>query len=171
MDLEARIRRLEDAQELRQLCGRYSLAVDDHDFARLGDVFARDASYGWHGRDPDATGREAVVALLRSRLEPSGPSFHVNHDHIVDWDDGDPNLASGVVFAHAEGSPGGRHMINAIRYHDRYVREEGRWRILERQLAFLYITAVEDYAGVLTADVRLRHVDPPLPGHWPDFAR
>lgn len=168
--LEARLRRMEDIHAIRQLVGRYSLAVDDHDFAALHAVFAADAMYGWHGREPDARGRDAVVELLRSRIAPAGPSFHVNHDHLIDWDEAAPDQATGVVFAHAEGSPGGRQMVNAIRYHDTYVREREGWRIRDRRLAFLYITPAEDYAGVLLARNRLRHVEPAQPAHWPQFA-
>jgi hypothetical protein len=169
MELQSRIRRLEDIHEVQQLCSRYSLAVDDHDFVALREIFAKDATYGWHGRDPDAIGRDAVIDLLRSRLGPAGPSFHVNHDHLLTWDDNRADEAAGIVFAHAEGSPGGKQFLNAIRYHDRYVREEGAWRIASRNLAFLYITRPEDYAGVLLNKARLRHVDPPIPGHWPAF--
>lgn len=169
MSLEARIKRLEDVDAIRQLCSRYSLAVDDHDFDALESVFSRDATYGWSGREPDATGQAAVVELLRSRLSSAGPSFHVNHDHIIDWEaDGS---ARGVVFAHAEGSPGGKQYINAIRYHDRYVEEDGGWRIAERSLAFLYIVSPDDYANIMLQKDRLRHVSPALPGHWPHFAR
>ena len=168
MSLEDRIGKLEDLDAIRALASRYSLAVDDHDFRALAGVFSRDAAYGWHGQEPGVTGCEAVVALLRGRLEAGGPSFHVNHDHLIDWrPDG---TASGIVCAHAEACPGGRQLVFAIRYHDDYAREDGVWRIARRSLAFLYIVSPEDYPGILMDKARLRHVDPARSAHWPAYA-
>jgi hypothetical protein len=170
MSIEARLAKLESREAIRNLCSRYSLAVDDHDFTSLTALFARDARYGWVSDADPTVGRDAIGALLESRIAPAGPSFHVNHDMLVDWDDSDPERATGIVFCHAEVSPAGRHLVGAIRYHDVYVREEGRWLFAERRLAFLYFTPVGQYPGVLESRERLRFLEPHQHGHWPDFA-
>lgn len=169
-ELAARIRRLEDREEIRALVGRYSVCVDDHDFATLASLFAPDARYCWHDRASVTEGRDALIALLESRIGPSGPSFHVNHDQFVDWDPRDPDRASGLVLCHAETSAGGSHNIAAIRYRDQYVRHQGRWLFQERSLGFLYNLPVKDYPGVLMQQERIR-----LPGltraaHWPAYS-
>jgi hypothetical protein len=168
--LAARIARLEDREAIRVLCSRYSLAVDDHDFDTLATLFAPDALYGWVDAPPQGTGREQVIEVLRSRIAPAGPSFHVNHDMFVDWDEGDPAHASGMVFCHAEVCPAGTQLIGAIRYRDKYVKSDGRWMFAERFLSFLYFTPVDRYPGVLTLRERLLFANPPLPAHWPAYA-
>lgn len=168
--LAARIARLEDREAIRNLCSRYSLAVDDHDFDALGSLFAPDALYGWVEQPPQATGRAAVTELLRSRIAPAGPSFHVNHDMIVDWDDSQPGRATGIVFCHAEVCPAGKQLIGAIRYRDSYVKLDGQWKFAERFLSFLYFTPFEDYPGILTMRDRLRVGAAAQPAHWPHYA-
>jgi hypothetical protein len=168
--LAARITKLEDREAIRNLCSRYSLAVDDHDFDALGALFAPDALYGWINQPPQASGQPAVKELLRGRIGPSGPSFHVNHDMIVDWDENDPTRATGTVFCHAEVNPAGRQLIGAIRYRDSYVKLDGKWLFAERYLSFLYFVPIEDYPGILTAKDRLRTGPNPAPAHWPEWA-
>jgi hypothetical protein len=168
--LAARIGRLEDREAIRILCSRYSLAVDDHDFDTLATLFAPHARYGWANQPPQAEGREAVAALLRSRIAPGGPSFHVNHDTFVDWDDSDPARASGMVFCHAEVCPAGVQLVSAIRYRDKYVKIENRWMFAERFLGFLYMTPVDRYPGVLALRDRMLVATPPQRAHWPAYA-
>lgn len=168
-ELAARLRRLEDREEIRTLVGRYSISVDDHDFDTLASLFAPDAVYCWHDRENVTEGGAAVAALLKSRIEPGGPSFHVNHDQLVDWDARNPDRASGLVLCHAETSSANGHNIAAIRYRDQYVRHQGRWLFQERSLGFLYNLPVKDYPGVLQQRDRIR-----LPGltraaHWPAY--
>jgi hypothetical protein len=165
--LAQRIERLEDREAIRALCSRYSLAVDDHDFDTLGGLFAVDARYGWVDAPPQAEGRAAITELLRSRIGPAGPSFHVNHDMVVDWGANDRSRATGIVFCHAEVIPSGKHLVGAIRYRDSYVKQDGRWLFAARFLSFLYFTPIDEYPGILGARERLRMINPPAPAHWP----
>jgi len=167
--LAARIERIEDREAIRALCSRYSLAVDDHDFDTLGSLFATDAFYGWVDAPPQAEGRAAITELLRSRIGSAGPSFHVNHDMIVDWDAADRGRATGIVFCHAEVIPAGKHLVGAIRYRDSYVKADGRWLFAERFLSFLYFTPVDEYPGILGLRERLRMMNPPAAAHWPQW--
>ncbi|WP_052958456.1 nuclear transport factor 2 family protein [Aquamicrobium sp. LC103] len=168
-EIATRLRRLEDREEIRVLVALYSKHVDDHDFSALATLWAPDARYSWKD-SPDVTiGGEKVAALLKSRIEPTGPSFHVNHDHVIEFGD-DPDHATGLVCAHAETSgPTGQNMA-AIRYHDRYVRHGGQWKFAERALAFLYFTPVGDYHEIMRAEHRMRLPNgKTLLAHWPTF--
>lgn len=168
--LATRIMKLEDREAIRNLCSRYSLAVDDHDFDTLATLFAPDTQYGWVDQPPQAVGRDATIDLLRSRIGPSGPSFHVNHDMIVDWDESDPARATGIVFCHAEVNPAGKQLAGAIRYRDSYVKIDGKWMFASRFLSFLYFVPVEDHPGILTQTDRLRVGGTSRPAHWPHYA-
>lgn len=169
-----RLQRIEDRQALRDLVSRYSLHVDNHDFTALSRLWHPAATYGWHGAAPVAEGAQAIAALLESRISPNGPSFHVNHEQIVDWDEPAPGedaqTASGIVFSHVESSVRGQQYQAAIRYHDRYVRHEGRWLFAARQLAFLYSVPTTAYGSILLEEERMRSDAGSGPAHWPRFA-
>jgi hypothetical protein len=168
-ELAARLRRIEDREEIRTLAARYSQHVDDHDFDALATLWAPDARYLWKGSSDVTVGGDNVAALLKSRIEPAGPSYHVNHSHVIEFG-GDPDRASGLVFAHAETSNATTQSVAAIRYHDKYVRHEGRWMFAERALAFLYFSPVATYGDVLLAKERLRLPSgAKLAAHWPTF--
>lgn len=167
VDLEARVRRIEDREAIRRLVSLYTLAMDDRDMDLAARIFARDAVLTYPGGSPLFRGRDAIVAFYRERLAPTGPSFHFTHDQIVEWDDGDPDRATGLVACHAETSGGGRQFISAIRYEDVYVREDGEWRFSRRTLTFLYQTPVEHYVSILARKDRLRLTEPARLAHWP----
>jgi len=167
--LEARIQRLEDREAIRSLVARYSLAVDDHDFETLGSLWAPDARYGLFD-GVQAEGAEEIAALLERNIGGGGVSFHTNHDHLIDWDQGDADHASGTLITHAEISVGGKQQMCAIRYKDKYVRRQQQWLFDERLLGFLYITPPEHYPGILLRSDRLLFPDGSAQSaHWPDF--
>ena len=170
MDLAARIRRIEDREAIRTLVGRYSLAVDNHDFETLGGLFARDAVYGRDDDSPREVGRDVIQASFTQKLAKAGPSFHVNHDSFVEWNENDPDRATGMVMCHAETSHVAGHNVCAIRYIDEYVREDGAWKFASRRLSFLYFTPVAQYPGVLMQKNRMRMPDGDGPAHWPHYA-
>lgn len=165
--LERRIRRIEDREAIRVLVGRYALAMDNKDFDLVADIFAEDGRFGWVDGAFAFEGREAIVGMYRDRLKSAGPSFHYTHDQFVTWDEADGDRAGGLVLGHAETSAGPSQRLVAIRYHDRYVREGGRWLFQERLLAFLYNIPVADYDGVLGVSDRIRLPTESRAAHWP----
>jgi uncharacterized protein (TIGR02246 family) len=165
--LERRIRRIEDREAIRVLAGRYALAMDNKDFDLVAELFAPDARFGWIDGAFAFDGREAIVAMYRDRLKDAGPSFHYTHDQIVEWNPADDDRATGLVLGHAETSSGPAQSLVAIRYHDRYVRRDGRWLFQERLLAFLYNTPVAQYDGILMTPDRIRLPTGSKRAHWP----
>lgn len=166
--MESRISRLEGRLAIRELCSRYARAMDEKDLDGFRDLFTADMRFGRVKEPLWAEGRDTVIAVIASRLEPTGPSFHVNHDQIIEWTG--PDCAAGVVSCHAETSGPLGHLVGAIRYHDRYRREgDGVWRLEERLLGFLYYAPVADYPGLLMQRDRLRTSNPPQRAHWPEY--
>lgn len=147
-DIESRLRRLEDREEIRVLVGRYALCLDDRDFAGLAACFTVDAVFGPDDGSPGVQGRAAIVERLQGVLASSRLSVHVSHDSFADLAPDDPDAATGLVLCHAETSHGG-HRISAIRYRDQYRRDEGVWRIAARRLRLVYSVAAKSYAGSL----------------------
>jgi hypothetical protein len=152
-ELEARLRRLEDRAELRELTARYTLAIDDRDYQTLARLYASNAVYeGPFGR---AEGRRQVVDYVASRMDLYGPTVHTPHSQVLEFDE-DPDRASGIVTSHVEMSMGGKSVLGAARYYDEYSREEGSWRFFRRDLKFTYVMPWEDASTSLTAELRKR---------------
>jgi hypothetical protein len=150
--VEERLRRVEDRIELSDLVATYGQVVDDRDPDGMRACYAKDSVFDTvTGR---IEGREAIVDYYLERLRIQGPSFHVPHSQTVEFTG--PDEASGVVTAHAElGTPDGTFWV-ALRYHDRYIREDGRWRFRERVVKQLYAMPLRELVTDLNADKRVR---------------
>ncbi|WNE99865.1 nuclear transport factor 2 family protein [Streptomyces luomodiensis] len=124
------------ATAVTNLIARYAQLVDAGDFAGVGDLFA-DATFT--GSGPSAHGRDAVAAMLRDsviRYEDGTPrTHHVTSNIAVEVDEEAGTAAADsyvTVFQAAPGLP--LQPIAAGRYRDRFVRDDGRWRFLERRV-------------------------------------
>jgi len=139
--------RADDVVAIGGLTARYALVVDDHDMEGLADLYAPDAMLV--GLSGTLHGRDAIVAYVRRTLETyDGASVHTPHPGVVDFTG--ENTAQGVVPSHVEYAQGGVQYVLALRYHDRYVRSDDRWRFAERRLEVRYAAPVHHYGTVLT---------------------
>lgn len=151
-DLERRVRRLEDRWELADLVARYAVAVDDRDWDAVGQMYAEHSVFdSVLGR---FEGRDAVVAYYAERTDSFGPTFHIPHTQTVEFSGEDE--ATGVVTAHAELAIGEETVVVALRYADRYVREDGAWRFAERQVQQLYAVPLAELPTALAQPDRKR---------------
>lgn len=170
-DLEARVRRLEDLEEIRALAIRYGFAVDERDIPGICALFSADGEL----RTTSASkgrGTEAIAGYYRGGYRVLGPTYHYTHGHLIDFDADDPNRATGVVFSHAEVMRGGVPMVTALRYHDTYVREPDGWRFRERVQSYMYFVDVRDYAQAMGHPLRMRRApDDWQPADWPEALR
>jgi ketosteroid isomerase-like protein len=156
-DIEQRVRRLEDIEELHQLVARYGQVVDDRDIEALGELYTADAVFD--SRSGPLTGREAVLGYYRTQLASYGVTYHYPHSHVVDITG--PDTAQGTVHAHAELAIDDQAVIVALRYTDTYRREAGRWRFRHRHAQQLYGLPLAELA------TRMGGVDRK---HWPGTA-
>jgi ketosteroid isomerase-like protein len=155
-DIEARIRRLEDIEAIRNLAVRYALAVDDRDYDALRSMFTEDSCLRTRTGPVKGQGREGVSAFLHDSLSGRGPTNHAVHGHQISVDIGQPETATGVVLCHAESMRPEGQMIIAMRYYDTYRRVDGAWQFHERVQSFLYLAEAKDYPGILSADQPVR---------------
>ena len=167
-DLETRIRRLEDREAIRELVGRYGYVIDNRDIDGLAELFCEDGVLQSQDDVMNARGRAAVVALYKGRFAVLGPTFHFTHDHAITLDEDDPDSAEGIIASHAEVTRNGETMLAAIRYHDRYRREGGRWRFASRVLSFFYYTPVAQYVEAMKSPLRQRAYGDQRPADWPE---
>lgn len=136
MDIEQRLRRLEDRAEINDLVVRYFLAADGDDLDGVGACFAVDATFSSSG-SINASGREGIVQFIRGARSHMGLTIHTPHYAQLTCD-GD-EAARGVVGAHLELVLAGEAFYGAVRYLDRYVREDGRWLIGARDMRTIHI--------------------------------
>jgi ketosteroid isomerase-like protein len=167
--LEARLRRLEDQAEIRQLVSRYCFVVDDRDVDAIADCFVPDGRFRSADGVMDARGRQAIVDQYHGRFAALGPGIHITHDHVIDFDDSDPDRAIGRVSCSAELVRHGKAMLVALRYEDEYWRDtDGRWRFADRLLSFFYYLEPHEYAEGLADPLRNRAYDAPAPADFPE---
>ena len=166
--LELRVRRLEDRQAIADLVAAYCFAVDDRDIERLAMLFTRGGRFRSDDGVLDARGREAVIEQFHARFAVLGPSHHVTHDHMVRFDPQNPDMALGHLSSHAEVVRNGRSLIAALRYRDRYEREQDEWRFADRLLSFLYYVPAEEYAEALASPTRMRVYEEAGAADWPE---
>ncbi|TDD55148.1 nuclear transport factor 2 family protein [Saccharopolyspora elongata] len=119
---------------IENLIARYAELVDDGDFAGLGMLLA-DATFS--GSRAEVSGSEAIEKMLQ--------------DTVIVYDDGTPrtqHVVSNIAIEVDEraGTAVSRSYVTVLqalpdlplqpiaagRYHDRFVRRDGRWRFAER---------------------------------------
>jgi uncharacterized protein (TIGR02246 family) len=132
--LEARLRRLEDKDEIGGLFLAYRRALDEKDFAAYAALFAAEGVFV--AGDLRATGPAAIQELVEGMLgtlltEESGNDLHVvaNPDIRVD---GDRATARSTWIYILRGEDGGPDLAKVGHYDDVLVREGGSWRFLSR---------------------------------------
>jgi ketosteroid isomerase-like protein len=164
---DARLERLEARLAIRDLVARYVFAIDDRDLVVVAGLFTAEGRFRSADGAMNAVGRAAIVDQFKGRYGVLGPTNHVCHDHVIDFDGSD--RARGLVSAHAELWRHGRATVTAMRYADVYQRDvDGEWRFADRALSFLYYVPVEDYATALGRPDRNRAGPEPRPADYPE---
>ena len=135
-ELEPRLRRLEDVEEIRALLLEYARRLDAADYIGYSELFAvegeLDAQLG------QARGRAAIVALLEHRLglqpdQPRPGAVHLNGSPAVTLD-GD-RATSVVIWAYVTHDEEGFPLLLQLgHYYDELVREDGQWRFQRRRI-------------------------------------
>lgn len=166
--LAARLQRLEDREEIRQLIARYGYVVDARDIDGIPLLFTPDGRFRSRDGVIDAAGRDEVVKAFHGRYSALTFSLHWTHDVIVELDPEDPDRATGIVGSHAEVCRNGVPMVTGLRYDDVYRRHEGRWRFADRLLSFVYYVPVGQYAEALGAPDRMRAYAEPRAADLPE---
>jgi SnoaL-like domain len=137
-DVAARLRRLEDLEQIRQLFAEYKIVLDKQDFGAYADLFAEEGEFvaGAGAAKGRAAIRELVEAMPGSLLGAApGEDYHVIVNPLIELDPGDPDRAHAQLtwLYVVKGSDGGPALAKLGHYNDELVREAGRWRFLRRE--------------------------------------
>ncbi|OAK56377.1 nuclear transport factor 2 family protein [Rhodococcoides kyotonense] len=137
--------------EIRDLAGAYSIAVDDHDIEAVLAMYTPDATFTVAGRT--MSGRDELRAFYVDSMDRYTTMLHTPEIHLITvHDDGS---ASGRMTGHAELAVRDTLMLSAFRYSDRYRFADG-WRFEHREVSFMYAVPVEAMASSFRTNQRIR---------------
>ena len=121
---------MDDTEAIRRLIALYGQLLDSKRFAEWGELFAPDATFAFWGRT--LFGRDEIVRQIGGMQAPA-PGKHVVLAPVIDLDDAGHARAWTDLSAFAT-TKRGIEIATIGRYHDRLVKQDGRWRIAARAL-------------------------------------
>jgi 3-phenylpropionate/cinnamic acid dioxygenase small subunit len=138
-DASARLRRLEDLEQIRQLFIDYKTVLDGKDFGAYASLFAENGEFV--AIAGGAQGRAAIEAMVAAMPGTDllgvkvGDDFHLilNPQIQLDTDDVDRARAQSTWAYVVKGDDGGPALVKLGHYDDELAREGGKWRFLRRE--------------------------------------
>ena len=128
-------------QALRDLAVRYALAVDSRDHEMLADIFTSDGVMGGQGSaEVRYRGPEGWPRMIAETDASFAQTMHNVFNQTFDLaDDGSVSGLTTGVASHILPGDGSDLVDFAMRYHDRYAQEDGRWKFSERRLEVVWV--------------------------------
>jgi uncharacterized protein (TIGR02246 family) len=135
-ELEQRLRRVEDIEEIRALLLAYATHLDAGDHRAYAELFTADGELV--AQLGQAKGREAIRALLDEKLGgaalPRRTAFHLVGNSVIAVS-GD-KATSKALWAYITHDDDGYPVILQLgHYDDELRREDGRWLFARRQIS------------------------------------
>ena len=135
---------------ISQVKARYCRMLDTRDWEGFADVFTEDFELytSAAGGPPPIRGRDAVIRMIRASLD-SARTVHQVHSPEITLD-GDTAqviwaMQDRVVWdAERAAKLGFASLTGYGHYHERYVREHGRWRIAAQRLTRLHVDYIRE---------------------------
>jgi hypothetical protein len=127
--------------EIRELAMLYSRGVDRKDIELLRTLYAKDAT-DHHGKFFSGNAGEYLEFLAKSFPHmPMSGHFICNHLISVDGEHGEGEVYALAYHLIPDGAGGFKEDFKAVRYVDRYRKENGRWLFAARVVTFDLETA------------------------------
>ena len=127
----ARLRALEDREEIRRLLLDYGRHLDSRDLKAYASLFAVDGE--WVGGFGTVQGRDNIQAFMEKNMG-TGPNragnYHLLSNFVIAVQGDTATAWSRWAFVVPDAS--GARIAQAGRYDDTLVRENGRWRFKRR---------------------------------------
>lgn len=130
--VEARLKQLEDKEQIAQLLIDYGRHLDSRDLAAYAALFATDGE--WIGGFGNVSGRANIQAFMEKSLGTGpnrGGSYHIMSNFVITVKGDTATAWSRWTFV----TPGdrGAMIAQAGRYDDTFVRETGVWKFKRRE--------------------------------------
>ena len=133
---------IEDQLALKRLVDTFSNLADVKDVAAQLDLFTDDAEVVSKAGEQVFTskGKKAIGEAFASFLDLFDVVYHLNGQQTVDIN-GD--TATGISYCYVTLIGNGKKQQSGVRYHDIYVKRDGRWLIQKRESDFMFTTIDE----------------------------
>lgn len=134
-DLEARIQRLEDRNAITDVVIKYATSIDRGDWAGYAEVFTDPVhiDFSEAGLPANDFPRDMFVGFAQQGLEPWTARQHLSPNHVVTFDDNDPDRAICQSYMYAQhylkDAPGGEFYLMRGSYDNYLVRTADGWKI------------------------------------------
>jgi hypothetical protein len=135
IDLDARIRKLEDRAQISEQVIKYAMGVDRRDWTMFAECFTDPVytDYSELGSPAGTFPRADFVAGVATALNGFTATQHISPNHVIEFDDNDPDRAVCYSYMYAqhllEGSAGGEFYLLRGRYTNHMLRTADGWRI------------------------------------------
>jgi hypothetical protein len=143
--LEARVRELQDRNEIQELRFRYHIAVNEKKPEMIPELFPDNGEIDF-AHLGKAQGKAQVAAFYKqalSDLVPFVKQFIHNHAITLTGDTG-----TGLSYLEAKPIFNGESFLVAARFDDEYVRDNGRWKFRKMTLTpYFMVPLKEGWAG------------------------
>ncbi len=143
--LEARVRELQDRNEIQELRFRYHIAVNEKKPEMIPDLFSENGEidFAHLGKAQSKAQVAAFYKQALSDLVPFVKQFIHNHVITINGDTG-----AGLSYLEAKPIFNGESFLVAARFDDEYVRENGRWKFRKMTLLpYFMVPLKEGWAG------------------------
>ena len=131
--IESRLKVLEDKEAIRELLMEYGRSLDARDFKAFSELFARDAGE-WNGGMGVARGPAAIRRLMEQTITGKpGANFHIFNNAMIDVNGDRATAVSKWTFI-VQGKDNRPQAVYLGHYNDTLIREDGRWKFLQRKV-------------------------------------
>jgi uncharacterized protein (TIGR02246 family) len=145
--LKTRLEAVEAELEIRNLVARYARVMDDRDMDVIPSLFTKDARVTSGDGVMDAKGRDFLIDFYEGRFKLLGATHHFVYGMEIAIDG--PTAAHGLISGAAEVFRNGVQQVVALRYEDKYEKEDGAWRIAHRHMLYCYYVPVDQFPSIL----------------------
>ena len=146
------LQQLSDLEDLRTLKHRYFRCIDTAAMDELAELFTDDITVDYRGGTyrVHLQGREAMLEFLANSFHSGAAAMHQGHMpeiRLTGEDTAEGTWYLEDIFINREAAT---HTVGSAIYRDRYVREDGRWKIAATE----YDRVIE-FIRPLTADMQI----------------
>lgn len=128
----------DDRREIEAVLIRYAQLLDTKRYARLGEVFTREATAHYVGM-AECSGLESIIDLVSGVLDRCGNTQHLLGNVQIDIQDDEATSSCYLQAIHVGlGDYSDRLLTVWGEYRDRLVRTPDGWRIGHRELTTLH---------------------------------
>ncbi|MBT4520497.1 MAG: nuclear transport factor 2 family protein [Halieaceae bacterium] len=137
-DLEQKVQRMQDLEDIRDLPRRYAHLVWQGKPIETVDLFCADGIVDLGPEDGgEIRGAENLRAIYSEKVGTDQMMLHpFVHNHVIDLN-GDH--ASGTAYLDLRCIKDGESLMGSGYYEDQYIREQGKWKFKKRRLTVCYL--------------------------------